>query len=161
MARVLSVQLYPHVFVLNTRITPHTQTHLHTHTQTFIEKEGVGWGWGWESPWRQLCSHCGIAVCHKDILRCLHWRQSWHHDNSRFSMHPYDDHSVVYLPLFVDSRNTVTLFTRGKPDALHEDVTFASSSSRNSGWSLPNETTGGSEWNQNITTVKPVYNDHL
>ena len=29
----------------------------------------------------------GTVSCHKDNLRCRQWRQSWHHDDSRFSVH--------------------------------------------------------------------------
>ena len=39
------------------------------------------------SHWKSRIVIGGTAGCRNDNLRCRQWRQSCHHDNSRFSMH--------------------------------------------------------------------------
>ena len=72
------------------------------------------------------------------------------HDNPVFNA--YIVWCFVQLPLFVDSKYTVTLSTTGKPSALHDDVSLSSPSNRSIGSLFPNVTSGGSDWKEIIMT---------
>ena len=44
----------------------------------------------WNLSWCQLCRHWWPTGCRYDNMWCHQWPQSWHHDDSRFSMHCFE-----------------------------------------------------------------------
>ena len=70
------------VIVLGLRIRRFIKDHQVPWALTYLD---TGPNWPLETSWCQLCHHWGTT------LRCRQpeWRQSWHYDNSRFSVTPY------------------------------------------------------------------------